>query len=165
MEKKAAVIDAGRIDAMEETEFRHPLNPRSGASYRSLSEAAGLERIGFHMIRLGPGREANELHTHRYEEEFYYVLSGRGVVLVGDDEHEVGPGSFVGFPAPSAAHLMTNPYDEDLVYLVGGERSRFEIAEFPRHDKVLIRAGDDILMADGAALKRPSFAADEPDDA
>ncbi|MFW6198428.1 MAG: cupin domain-containing protein [Acidobacteriota bacterium] len=164
MSDRPTVIDAARIDAMEEVRFRHPLNPKSGATFRSLSETAGLERIGFHLIRLGPGREANELHTHRFEEEFYYVLSGRGVLLAGDEEHEMGPGSFVGFPTPSEPHLMTNPFDEDLVYLVGGERNAFEIAEFPRHGKVMIRDGTEVLMVDREHVERPSFAVDEADE-
>lgn len=140
-------------EAVSEAQIHHPLNPRSGMGHRSLSDAAGLERLGFHLVRLPPGKEANELHTHRFEEEFYYVIEGRGLLLVGDDRHEVGPGSFAGFPAPSPAHLMTNPFDEDLVYLIGGERRQFEIAEFPRHAKILFRAGADVYMADAGAVE------------
>lgn len=114
---------------------------------------------------MGPGRESNEYHTHRFEEEFYYVLEGRGVLLVDGEEHEVGPGSFMGFPAPSVPHLMTNPFDEDLIYLVGGERRPFELAEFPRHDKVLVRAGMETWMVDADDLERPTFeGAAEADD-
>jgi uncharacterized cupin superfamily protein len=151
------VLKREEIESMPETEFTHPLNPKSGASLRSLSEAAGLRRIGFHMIRLPAGREANEYHTHRFEEEFYYVLEGRGVVLVDGEEHEVGPGAFVGFPAPSGPHLMTNPYDDELVYLVGGERREFEIAEFPRRGKAVIRAGADAWFVSSSDLERFEF--------
>lgn len=151
------VLTRKDIDAMEELEVPHPLNPRSGAGFRSLSDAVGLQRVGFHMIRLPPGTEANEYHTHRFEEEFYYVLEGRGVVLIEGQEHEVGPGSFMGFPASSGPHLMTNPFDEDLLCLVGGERREFELAEFPRHDKVLIRAGRDAWLVDADDLERLAF--------
>ena len=42
----------------------------------------------------------------------------------------VGPGDFVGFPTPSAAHQLRNPYDVEVVYLMGGEHKDIEIATF-----------------------------------
>jgi uncharacterized cupin superfamily protein len=41
----------------------------------------------------------------------------------------------MGFTAPGVAHHLRNPFAEDLVYLMGGERTGFEIGEFPRHGK------------------------------
>ena len=40
---------------------------------------------------------------------------------------------------PSVGHNLRNPFDEDLVYMMGGERREFEIADFPRLNKRLIR--------------------------
>lgn len=165
MDEPRHVLDATTIEAMEELEFHHPLNPKSHAGYRSLSDALSFERLGVHLVRLPPGKESNEYHTHRFEEEFYYVLSGRGVVLIDGEEHEVGPGAFIGFPAPSPPHIMTNPFGEDLLYLVGGERREFEIAEFPRHDKLLFRDGSDVWIADRDDLETPSFRGEGDDDA
>jgi len=164
MEGSQHVLDASAIEGMEELEFHHPLNPKSHAGYRSLSDALGLERIGFHLVRVPPGKEANEYHTHRFEEEFYFVLEGRGVVLIDGEEHEVGPGDFIGFRAPSPPHLMTNPFEDEIVYLVGGERREFEIAEFPRHDKVLIREGRNVWIADREDLVVPAFGGGEGGD-
>lgn len=157
MDEQRHVLDSAAIEAMEEQEFHHPLNPESHAWYRSLSDALSFERIGFHQVRVPPGKEANEYHTHRFEEEFYYVLSGRGVVLIDGEEHEVGPGDFIGFPSPSPPHIMTNPFDEDVVYLVGGERREFEIAEFPRHEKVLIRERQNVWIATLEDLEVPAL--------
>lgn len=61
---------------------------------------------------------------------------------------EVGPGDFMGFPAPSVAHTMTNPYEEDLVYLMGGESHELEIGTFPRVGKRIIFAAGEILRVD-----------------
>ena len=44
------------------------------------------------------------------------------VAEIDGGEHEVGPGDFMGFPTPSLGHHLRNPFDEDLVYLMGGER-------------------------------------------
>jgi len=31
-------------------------------------------------------------------------------------------GDFMGFPAPSVGHHLRNPFDADLIYLMGGDR-------------------------------------------
>lgn len=152
-EKKRFLVKGEEIDSMEEVAAHHPLNPSSEAHYRPLSHLVGLERVGFHMVRLAPGKEANEYHTHNVEEEFFYILSGRGKALIDDEEYEIGPGDFMGFTTPSVAHHITNTSDEDLVYLVGGERRPFELALYPRLKKTLVRQGGRAWFVDSAALE------------
>ena len=72
-------------------------------------------------MRVAPGKESFIYHTHYYEEEWIYILSGRGVAEIDGAEHEVGPGDFMGFATPSVAHHLRNPFDVELVYLCGGE--------------------------------------------
>ena len=67
------------------------------------------------------------------------MISGRGIAVIDGNEHTIGPGDFVGLPAPSPAHQLRNPFDEDLVYLVAGERKAFELAELPKVGKHVIR--------------------------
>lgn len=121
--------------------FSHPLNPKSEVHMRSLGDAVGLQRLGIHLMRVLPGKEAFVFHAHHTEEEFIYVLSGRGMAEIGEEEFEVGPGDFMGFSAPSVGHHLRNPFEEDLVYLAGGERHAAEIADFPRLGKRVVRVG------------------------
>ena len=107
----------------------------------SLGDAVGLERLGVHMMRVPPGKESFVYHAHHTEEEFIYILSGRGIAEIGDEEIEVGPGDFMGFPTPSVGHHLRNPFDQDLVYISGGERRASEVADFPRVGKRLVRVG------------------------
>jgi uncharacterized cupin superfamily protein len=83
------------------------------------------------------------------EVRFVFPLPYDGAVdrmtfLVDGKEYEMNPGDFIAFPTPSVPHLMTNPNEEDLVYLMGGERKQFEVADFPTLDKRMIRRGSDI---------------------
>lgn len=142
---------AGDQRAQPEESFSHPLNPNSLLRGHSLSDATGLQRIGVHLLRIPPGKESFAYHRHFGEEEFLYVLSGRGIAEIGDREYEVGPGDFMGFPTPSVGHHLRNPYDEDLVYLSGGERKPLEIAEFPRLRKRFLRVGRQISISDSSA--------------
>jgi uncharacterized cupin superfamily protein len=121
--------------------------------YVSLGDGVGLERIGVHVIRIPPGKESCIYHAHTLEEEWLYILSGRGVAEIDDGEHEVGPGDFMGFPTPSVGHHLTNPFDEDLVYLVGGERRAFEFGDFPRLGKKVVRVGREAWLVQSAALE------------
>jgi uncharacterized cupin superfamily protein len=137
-----------------ETVFSHPLNPRSEMHWVPLSDAAGLQRTGVHLIRVPPGKESAIYHTHSSEEEWIYILSGHGVAEIGEEEYEVGPGDFMGFATPSVGHHIRNDSQEDLVYLVGGERRDIEIAEFPRLGKVVLRVGQRADVVDKSQVRR-----------
>jgi len=131
-------------------EFSHPLNPASQVAGLALSRAAGLQRTAVNLYRVPPGRESFAYHAHAAEEEWIYVLAGRGVAEIDGGEHPVGPGDFMAFPTPSVAHHLRNPFDDELVYLAGGEHREVEVAEFPRHGKRLVRVGDRIALHDAA---------------
>lgn len=119
------------IQALPEEHRAHPLNPAFVRHTRSLGDAAGLTTMGVHLVRLERGDTSSVLHVHHQDEEWVYILSGRGKARIGDDEHDVGPGDFMGFPAGSAPHNLCNPYPEDLVYLVGGNRWPFDVCDYP----------------------------------
>jgi uncharacterized cupin superfamily protein len=129
------LIRAAQAAELPEFPFRHPLNPQSEIYMRSLSALSGLQRIGLNIGRVPPGRESFVYHYHHYEEEFIYIISGRGLADIGDETHEVGPGDVMLFTAPSVGHHLRNPFDTDLVYLMGGENRELEIGEFPRLKK------------------------------
>ena len=143
----------------------HPLNPDSEVRGRSLSDALGLQRVGFHLIRIAPGKEPNIYHTHRVQEEFFYILEGHGEAHIDGERFAIGPGDFMAFPTPSVAHGLRNTSDADLVYLVGGERSVVEIAEFPEVGKVLVRSGSEVFTVNRDAVEtfRVPVATDEED--
>ena len=146
------LIRASEIADLPEHLFRHPLNPASRVHLRSLSRAAGLARLGLHLGRLAPGAESFAYHWHHLEEEFVYVISGRGMAEIGEEHHEIGPGDFLLFGAPSVGHHLRNPFEEDLVYLMGGESRELEIGEFPRHGKrAVFEKGKEAYVVDVAS--------------
>ena len=141
---------------VEEGPIHHPKNERCEMYYSSLGDAAGLERIGVHLVRIPPGREANIYHAHRVEEEFYFIVSGRGQVELDGAVHDVAAGDFIGLPT-NVAHQLRNPSDEDLVYLVGGERQSIEVASFPKHAQHVIRTPDGAWIVDDEHLQSRSL--------
>jgi uncharacterized cupin superfamily protein len=113
-----------------------------------LARSVGLKRSGVNFIRVPPGRESYVYHSHRFEEEWIYLLSGSAMALIDGVEYPVSAGDFIGFPAPSVAHLLRNPGPDDLVYLVGGENREVEVADFPGLGKRTVRTGQQLEVYD-----------------
>jgi mannose-6-phosphate isomerase-like protein (cupin superfamily) len=76
----------------------------STASHQSLAEAT---------IPVG---EETEAHHHPRTEEIYYVLSGRGLMSLGMERREVGPGDGILIP-PGTLHKIRNIAATPLVIL------------------------------------------------
>jgi uncharacterized cupin superfamily protein len=131
-------------------EFSHPWNPRSQMHGTQLARSVGLRRTGVNLVRVPAGKESFVYHSHRHEEEWIYLLAGAAVALIDGAEYRVEAGDFIGFPAPSVAHLLRNPGPAELVYLVGGENREFEIAEFPGLGKRMVRNGQHVEVQDAA---------------
>jgi uncharacterized cupin superfamily protein len=127
--------------------FSHPWNPNSEIIGTRLGALVGLSRIGVNWARVPGGKESFIYHSHYGEEEWIYIISGRGVAEIDGEEHEVAAGDFMGFPT-TVAHHLRNPYDEDLIYLVGGESHDLEVADFPHLGKRMIRSGQDVEIYD-----------------
>jgi uncharacterized cupin superfamily protein len=141
----SGLVRAVAIEDGEET-FSHPWNEKSEITGTRMSQLAGLSRTGVSRVRIAPGKESFAYHSHQFEEEWIYILSGRGVAKVDGTEYELAAGDFVAFPTPSVAHLMANPFDEELVYLMGGETLDHEVADFPELGKRMVRTGSDIAI-------------------
>ena len=135
-----------RRSEVEENEsvFSHPWNPKSEVVGTHMSRIAGLNRTGVSLVRIAAGKESFAYHSHHREEEWIYIISGKGVAQIDGGEYELLPGDFVAFPTPSAPHNMTNPFDTELVYMMGGENKEHEIADFPTLGKRMLRLGEKI---------------------
>ncbi len=132
-EKRApALLSREAIAALPERTHQHAFNPNGVRHSRSLGDACGMRQLGVHLVRLAPGRESTEYHTHAHDEEWIYILSGRGVAEIGGVRSVVGAGDFMGFVGASVPHTMTNESSEDLVYLVGGTRHPYDVVDYPR---------------------------------
>ncbi len=134
-----SVIKKAEIDSMEGLAKTHFLNPNAQRVNKSLGDLTGLAGFGFHIIEVPPGKESTEYHVHFHEDECTYVLSGTGMVVIGEDESAIEAGDFVAYPAGGPAHTMHNTGSENLVCIVVGGRLAHDVAEYPRLAKRLYR--------------------------
>src|SRR5712692_5928473 len=103
-----------RATDVPETQHQYPNSDEKMASSRAVGYAAGLQRIGVHLVRVAPGTRTSYPHAEEDEEEFVYVVDG--------ELHRVRSGDFVAFPAGTGiCHTFINDGDRDALLLSGGE--------------------------------------------
>ena len=137
--KSKYLVKKSDIDSFSGTEKSHYLNANARRLNKSLGDLVGLTTFGFHLIEVPPGCESTEFHCHSHEDECTYVLSGTGVVRIGEEEFEINSGDFIGYPAGGMAHSMINCGSEVLKCLVVGTRAPHDVADYPKLGKRLYR--------------------------
>jgi uncharacterized cupin superfamily protein len=147
MDARQFILRSSEIKEREQV-FSHPWNPNSQLIGVQLSRALALKRAAVSIARMPAGKESFVYHSHRHEEEWLYILSGRAMAEINGAEVEVGPGDFIAFPPPSVAHQLRNPFNEELVYLMGGENREFDVADFPRLGKRVVKSGEMLEVYD-----------------
>ena len=107
------VIEDQMKGAMDVFELSDVLKRRqeSGERYLEFLNVPAMS-AGVYVLT-AESTDPQQPHT---EDEIYYVVSGRGRVRVGDDDHEVQPGSVV-FVAAGVEHKF-HSISEDLMLLV-----------------------------------------------
>ena len=97
-----------------------PIKDLDGASREILidRDQVAAEDITFGFSRFEPRTSIHKKHAHTEAEEIMYILKGRGISGVGDEEFEVGPGDTLWIPR-GEVHWFYNPFDEacEFVFL------------------------------------------------
>ena len=131
------------LDAVE----LHPLPPEHAPTGDAATRFAphigmvgrqlGALKLGYNVIALAPGMRAFPFHSHRVNEEMFFVLSGRGDIRIGDTCHPIRSGDVIACPAgnSSTAHQIVNSSNEELRYLAVSTQQTPEICEYPDSGK------------------------------
>jgi quercetin dioxygenase-like cupin family protein len=97
-----------------------PIKDLDGASREILIDAqeVGAEDITFGFSSFAPHTSIHKKHAHPEAEEIMYILRGRGISGVGDQEFEVSAGDTLWMPR-GATHWFYNPFPEpcDFIFI------------------------------------------------
>jgi uncharacterized cupin superfamily protein len=111
-----------------------------GRERKRLGNAAGLDQFGVNLTTLKPGAASALRHWHEREDELVYVLQGEVVLIEDEGETILKAGDAAGFKANSRnGHHLVNRSSRDVIYLEVGTRSKYERAEYPDVDLMLVR--------------------------
>lgn len=150
------LVRARDIAAMDGIQKTHFLNANARRVNKSLGDLTGLTGIGFHLIEVEPGCETTEHHVHHHEDECVYVLDGEATAIVGENEHRIGPGDFIGFRKGGLAHSIRNTGEGTLRCIVVGERLAHDVGDYPNKRKRIYRnAGLPWAVVDHDAITEP----------
>jgi uncharacterized cupin superfamily protein len=111
-----------------------------------LGAATGSKLVGVDVTEIPPGKNSSQFHSHSLKEEFFYVLSGRCVLRLGEGKHELRAGDAVSRPAGTGvAHQFQNPFAEPcrvLMLGVMGGKGLEDVADLPELRRQAVFAED-----------------------
>ncbi|HET9817829.1 MAG TPA: cupin domain-containing protein [Rhodanobacteraceae bacterium] len=102
-----------------------------------IASRIGARMLGYHLTVVAPGKRNCPFHSHRAEEEMFFILEGRGELRYGETRHPLRQGDIVACPAggPETAHQIINTGDVEMRYLSLSTMAPIEICEYPDSGK------------------------------
>src|SRR5437763_14522727 len=79
----------------------------------------GAKELGYSYDIVPPGKRSCPFHSHRGEEEMFFIVAGRGTLRYGDETRKIRAGDVICCPAcgPESEHQIVNVSECYLAYL------------------------------------------------
>ena len=116
----------------------------------------GSRQLGYMLTITPPGKAAFPRHSHRANEEMFFILEGQGEVLIGEARHPIRAGDVICCPAggPETAHQIVNTGQADLKYLGVSTLISPEFVDYPDSGKFGVSIYEDGEVPDGRRPRR-----------
>ncbi len=141
-----------QIINIEELEYQgfpggHPEHVKAKYDGSVMGQAAariGAKKLGYNITKLPPGKRAFPFHSHRVNEEMFFVVEGEGEIRIGDKTYAIKKGDFIACPpgGPETAHQIVNSSEAELIYIGVSTKEDPEIAEYPDSKKFGVMSMD-----------------------
>ena len=111
---------------------------RFDARIGQIATKIGAKQLGYNLTAVPPGKRAFPFHSHRVQEEMFFVLEGTGEVRIGAERYAIRGGDIIACPTggPETAHQIINTGKTELKYLAVSSRGTTEICEYPDSGKI-----------------------------
>ncbi len=98
----------------------------------------GAQDLGFSYDVVQPGKRSCPFHSHRGEEEMFFIVKGTGMLRYGSETRKVRAGDFICCPTggPETAHQLINDSDAPLAYISVSTMLAAEVCEYPDSGKI-----------------------------
>ena len=109
----------------------------------AISPKLGAQKLGYNLTIVPPGKRAFPRHSHRVNEEMFFVVEGEGELRIGDERHSIKRGDVIACPpgGPDTAHQIRNTSaTSELKYLAISTRISPEIVDYPDSSKTGVYA-------------------------
>lgn len=134
------LADVEMIDLAERARQRGGEMPtaRFGGRIGAIGPNIGARKLGYNLTELAPGKAAFPKHSHRANEEMFFILEGDGELRYGDATWPVRAGDVIACPpgGPDTAHQLINTGASPMRYLAVSTMEFPEICEYPDSNKL-----------------------------
>jgi uncharacterized cupin superfamily protein len=98
----------------------------------------GTKDLGYSYDIVPPGKCSCPFHSHRGEEEMFFIVKGNGTLRYGSETRRIRAGDVICCPTGGAetAHQIVNDSDADLAYLSVSTMMPAEVCEYPDSKKI-----------------------------
>jgi uncharacterized cupin superfamily protein len=98
----------------------------------------GARDLGYSYDVVPPGKRSCPFHSHRGEEEMFFILRGEGTLRFGEESRRVRAGDVICCPTggPETAHQLINDSSAELAYLSVSTMMPSEVCEYPDSNKI-----------------------------
>ncbi len=116
---------------------------RFGGRIGPIAPRIGARKLGYNLTEIAPGKAAFPMHSHRANEEMFFVIEGVGELRMGDARYAVRAGDVIACPpgGPETAHQLINTGDAPMRVLAVSTMEYPEICEYPDSGKFLAATG------------------------
>jgi uncharacterized cupin superfamily protein len=106
----------------------------------SIGKHIGARQLGYNLSVLPPGKSQCPFHSHRAEEEMFFILDGEGELRFGSERYPIRRHDVIACPTGGAAvaHQIFNTGTTDLRYLALSNVCALDVCEYPDSGKVLV---------------------------
>ena len=138
------VIDQ-RVVNLDELEMAHGSHGEKFAwSSARIGPKLGAKDLGYSYDVVPPGKASCPFHSHRAEEEMFFIVKGEGTLRYGSERRRVRAGDFICCPVggPETAHQLINDSNDVLAYISVSTMMPAEVCEYPDSGKVAAFGGE-----------------------
>ena len=98
----------------------------------------GAKDLGYSYDVVQPGKRSCPFHSHRAEEEMFFIVRGEGTLRYGDETRRIRAGDFICCPTggPETAHQIVNDSAQELAYISVSTMMPAEVCEYPDSRKI-----------------------------
>jgi len=98
----------------------------------------GAKDLGYSYDVVPPGKRSCPFHSHRAEEEMFFIVRGSGTLRYGNETRKIRAGDFICCPTggPETAHQIVNDGTEELAYISVSTMMPAEVCEYPDSGKI-----------------------------
>jgi uncharacterized cupin superfamily protein len=98
----------------------------------------GAKDLGYSYDVVPPGKRSCPFHSHRGEEELFFIVRGKGLLRYGNETRPIRAGDLICCPTggPETAHQIVNDSDAELAYLSVSTMLPSEVCEYPDSNKI-----------------------------